>query len=429
MLELLDSYRYFLLDGGRGGGKSQSIARFLETLGDRYSLRIVCGREIQNSINESVYSIMTDLISSYNLNYEVFATKLIHRSTGTTINFRGFRELGSVNIQGMEGVDILWIDESQSITKTTLDVLIPTIRKQNAKVFFSMNRHVHDDPVYEFCRNKPSCLHLTINYNENKHCTQALIAEAEECRLKSEADYRHIWLGEPLTQSEDAVFGHDELESLKSIDFMMRDGYGLRIGGFDVARYGDDKCACVVIQQMGSLNWEVVHAVEWDHKDLAYTTGRILSEAQEHNCTAAVIDEDGIGAAPFDFLNRGRGLEQFIGFRNLPLSFAQDKFYGNIRTRECYKLKDLVRKRYIKIVEPPLLKELEHAFRYTYDNYQRRILVTKERMRKDGIKSPNLADALIMACSQIGAINYKTMKQYTTQPSYSREDNILSIVR
>jgi len=129
-----DSYRYFLLEGGRGGGKSQSIGRFILYLCEHYSLRIVCGRETQNSINESVYSLLVDLIRANNLAFNVFSTKIVHKISGTTINFRGFREQGAFNIQGLEGVDIVWIDEAQAITKQTLDVLIPTIRKDKAKI-------------------------------------------------------------------------------------------------------------------------------------------------------------------------------------------------------------------------------------------------------------------------------------------------------
>ena len=120
-----DKYRYFLIEGGRGGGKSQAVARFILYLSEQYNLRIVCGREIQNSIKESVYSLFTDLIQQYNLNNIVLAKSIINRRTKSEINFRGFREQGAFNIQGMEAIDVVWIDESQALTKQTLDVLIP----------------------------------------------------------------------------------------------------------------------------------------------------------------------------------------------------------------------------------------------------------------------------------------------------------------
>jgi len=427
IFEKFDEHRYFLGEGGRGAGKSHAIARFLLYLGDRYNLRIVCGREIQNSIAESVYSLLADLIAQYQLPYKIFATKIEHLTKGTTIHFRGFREQGKFNIQGMEGIDCLWIDEAQAITKETLDVLIPTIRKDDARIFFSMNRHVHDDPVFKFCEGRKDCLHININYFENPFCTQALKNEAEECKKRSMSDYNHIWLGLPLASSEDAVFTHDELMDCKKVDFRLRDGYGLRIGGFDVARYGDDKCAVVTLQQMGALNWEAIHTDQWDHRDLSYTTGRILQESNEQRMDRSIIDEDGIGSAPLDMLNKGRGLDNFTGFRNLPLNIKDDSYYANVRTRDTYKLKELIRKGHIRITDDALLSELEHAFRYTFDNYQRRILISKEVMKnKHKVKSPNLADSCVMAVSLIGTINYKQQQQYNRQPQYCKEDNILA---
>ena len=135
-----NDFRYVLLDGGRGGGKSQAIARFLLYLAEQSTIRICCGRETQNSIDESVHTILKDIIVQYELNFEVFANKILHKKTKSTFIFKGFREQGAVNIKGLEGVDILWIDESQAVTKHTLDVIIPTIRKEKAKIFFSMNR-------------------------------------------------------------------------------------------------------------------------------------------------------------------------------------------------------------------------------------------------------------------------------------------------
>lgn len=426
VITYINDYRYFLLEGGRGGGKSQSVARLILYLCDKYDLRVVCGREIQNSIQESVYSLMADLIKKYNLYYEVFSTKIVHKLTGSTINFRGFREQGSFNIQGMEGIDITWIDEAQAITKQTLDVLIPTIRKNRARIFFTMNRHINDDPVFENFAHRKDCLHIHIDYHENKHCTEALKNEADECKIKSMDDYNHIWLGYPLEKSEDILFGHDEVWETKQKHHPIRESYGLRIGGFDIARFGDDKCACVVLQQMGALHWETVRVEQWDHKDLNYTTGRILQISNDEKLSKAVIDEDGIGAGPLDTLAKGRGLDYFLGFRNTKLSYADDEFYGNNRSKNAYKLKDMILKGYICITDDDLIKELL-TLRYTFDNYQRRILVSKDKMKKNGVKSPNIADALIMAVSVIGQIKYDQEHMYRSVPKYSPEENLFKI--
>uniref|UniRef100_A0A6M3JYZ8 Putative terminase n=1 Tax=viral metagenome TaxID=1070528 RepID=A0A6M3JYZ8_9ZZZZ len=420
----INDYRYFLLEGGRGGGKSQAVGRFILYLAEKYNLRIVCGREIQNSISESVYSLLTDLITKYKLYFEVMATKITSLKSNTVINFRGFREQGAFNIQGMEGVDIVWIDEAQAITKDTLDVLIPTIRKDNAKIFFTMNRFVHNDPVFATFADRKDCLHIHINYDENPFCTKALINEAQECKLKSESDYNHIWLGEPLRLTEDCLFSHEETESTKKVDFSLKEGYGLRIGAYDIARYGDDKCAVVILQQMGALHWEEVYVDQWDHKDLNYTTGRILMTSNEQRDNKSIIDEDGIGGGPLDTLNKGRGIDRFVGFRNPTLSYADNKFYGNNRTANIYKVKDMILKGHLKLKTQELLNQLETAFRFTFDHYQRRILIPKDVMRnKYKIKSPNLADCLLMAVSLIGEVKQKQDSGYNLQPAYYSAGN------
>ena len=135
----INDYNYFLIEGGRGGGKSQSIARIILWIAEQRKVRICCGRETQAPISDSVHKIFNDLIENYNLNLSVKSNKIIHNLSGSSIIFKGFKEQGRVNIKGLEGIDILWIDEAQAISKSTLDIIVPTIRKKNSIVIFTMN--------------------------------------------------------------------------------------------------------------------------------------------------------------------------------------------------------------------------------------------------------------------------------------------------
>ena len=425
--DVFNQYNYFLIKGGRGGGKSQTVGRLILYLAERYKLRIVCGRETQNSINESVYSLLADLIREYQLNFEIQASKIMSRASGTEINFRGFREQGRFNIQGMEGIDIVWIDESQALTKQTLDVLIPTVRKPKSKVIFTMNPHVFNDPVITIFQKRADCLVLDINYDENKHCTTKLIKEAEECKKLSMSDYEHIWLGKPLDQGDDALYSLEDFENGKRNAHHLAAGYGIRVGGFDIARYGDDKCACVVYQQMGALHWEEIFSDEWDHKDLNYTTGRILMITNEQGLDMAAIDEDGMGAGPLDTLTKGRNIDLFTGFRNPAISYQDNKSFGNNRTVSAYKKKDMLVKGWLNVKTQKIIDE-SLTVKYTFDNNQRRILISKEKMRKDGVKSPNLFDASIMAVSLIGHVKQKQERQYEpNNPQYAVDDNLFRL--
>lgn len=428
VIEKFNDYRYFLLEGGRGGGKTNAIGRFILYLANRYNVRTVCGRETQNTITESVYALMADLIRKYQLKFEILSSSIKHIEKDSPISFRGFRQQGAFNIQGMEAVDILWIDEAQAITKNTLDVLIPTIRKDSAKVFFSMNRHVTNDPVYVFLKDRDDCLHIKINFDENTFCPEILKKEAAICKKLSEKDYKHIWMGEPLDQSEDAVFSLSEILHAKNNPHLLAQGYGHRVAGFDIARYGDDKSAVVVLQQMGALHWEEVFVDEWDHRDLNYTAGRILQICNEQKIDLAAIDEDGIGAGPFDSLSKGRGLDYFVGFRNPSIGYQDNSSFGNPRTINAYKARDLFTKGHLCVKDQRLIDELQ-TIKYSFDHNQRRLLVSKDKMRKDGFKSPNLADSLIMAVSLIGQVKQAQDRQYEKRlmPSYGQEENLLTI--
>ncbi len=193
----------------------------------------------------------------------------------------------------------------------------------------------------------------------------------------------------------------------------------MRLAGFDIARYGDDKCVAAVLQQQGLFNWELIHVEQGDKKDLNYTTGRVLTIATEQKAVQSIIDEDGIGAGPLDTLRQGRGLESFVGFRNPPIAYKKNQFYVNHRTVNTYKMKDMLRKGFLRISDEDTVEELL-TMRYTFDNYQRKVLISKEKMRSKGIKSPNKADAVIMAVSLIGRT--RTKKDYANLPRQSESE-------
>ena len=245
---------------------------------------------------------------------------------------------------------------------------------------------------------------------------------------KSQEDYNHIWLGLPLDKTEDSVFTHTELDEAKKAIYPRRPTYDYKIAGFDIARYGDDKCACVIIQQNGVLHWEVVYVDQWDHKDLNYTTGRIFTTAAEQRVDKCIIDEDGMGAGPLDTLIAKMKKDAITGFRNPVLGYDKDRFYGNPRTANTYLLKDMFLKGHLHVTDEGLLEELG-TLRYEYDHNQRRILISKEKMKKQGVKSPNMADALIMAVSLIDEFTKKQENYYGAIRDRKRHqsDNLFEI--
>ena len=129
VLTEFNNYKIFIIEGGRGSAKSHTVGRLLLYIGEKRQARIFCGREIQATIEESVYTLLVDLISKFSMGYKNTKAKLRSLVSGTTFLFKGFRERGAINIKGIEGADIVWVDEAQALTKPVLDNLLPTLRR------------------------------------------------------------------------------------------------------------------------------------------------------------------------------------------------------------------------------------------------------------------------------------------------------------
>ena len=402
-----NKYALFLLEGGRGSGKSHSVARFLLYLGEQRKLRIFCGREIQANIEESVYTLLKDLIEEYDLAYTIMAKKIIHKWSGTEFRFKGFREQGNVSVKGLEGVDILWIDEAQSITKPTLDIIMPTMRKEEIAVFFTMNRFLREDAVPEYCIGRPECLHISINFNENPHCPLSLKNQAETCRLKSERDYRHIWLGEPLQQADDYLFNFDKLHaSLKRLPFGETFGRQ-RVLGIDFAAQGNDLCVASILDRMSNQHWSLVERFPWDQPDTMISVGKIVAMIGDFKPDVTIIDIGGMGKPVFDRLQ-----EVFAGTNVVIVAFdggstkgIDTKAYANIRAASYYTTKEWFENGFLCISEKDkeVIKEMEHI-KMKYRSNGVRVIQSKQDMKKERGYSPDNADSLNMAVW--GAVHY-----------------------
>lgn len=195
---LFQPKRYKVLHGGRGGAKSWGVARALLILGANKPLRILCAREFQNSMDQSVHKLLSDQIMAMGLDshYEIQKT-LIKGKNGTEFSFEGLRN-NIKSIKSFEGADICWVEEAQSVTKQSWDTLIPTIRKAGSEIWITFNPELEEDETYKrFVLSPPADSWIQqINFNDNPWFPDVLRAEMEETRKRSEGEYRHIWLGE-----------------------------------------------------------------------------------------------------------------------------------------------------------------------------------------------------------------------------------------
>lgn len=201
----LGKYRYKCAYGGRGGGKSWSIARVLITLAASQELRVLCAREIQNSIKESVHKLLVDQIDSLKLNhlFSITDTKITSKA-GSEFIFSGIRS-NITKIKSMEGIDICWIEEAEKVSKASWEVLIPTIRKPQSEIWLSFNPNEITDPTYEkfILNTPPETLLININWNDNPWFPASLRKEKDYLYRVSPDDAAHIWGGQ-CKQNSDA---------------------------------------------------------------------------------------------------------------------------------------------------------------------------------------------------------------------------------
>lgn len=206
--ELFEDHRYYVYYGGRGSAKSHSIARYLIIASLNQQLKIICTREIQSSILESVHALLKGLIYKYKLDkwFDVKLTEIMCYN-GSQFIFKGL----SHNIEAVkstEGVDICWIEEADKVSQGSWDILLPTIRKPNSKFIISFNPTHDDDPVYQMfiIKKQPNSIVRKVNYSDNPHFPDVLMQELLHLRGTDYERYLHVWEGELRTVSDAQIF-------------------------------------------------------------------------------------------------------------------------------------------------------------------------------------------------------------------------------
>jgi phage terminase large subunit len=213
---LQEKIRYKGAYGGRGSAKSWSIAKALLVKGVSASTRILCGRELQKSIKDSVHQLLCDQISELNLGYYYTVTeKSIKSKNGTSFGFIGLKH-NALEIKSHEGADIAWIEEAQAVSKKSWDILIPTIRKPDSEIWLSFNPELEDDETYQrFVVNPPKQSRIVpMNWRDNPWFPEVLRMEMEEKKERNYDDYLHIWEGHPKHVLDGAIFA-EELRKAK----------------------------------------------------------------------------------------------------------------------------------------------------------------------------------------------------------------------
>ena len=432
---LIQKARYKVLYGGRGSGKSYFLAELAVEVARRIGTVILCAREFQGSLDDSVYQLLIETIDrlGYADEFDILKSTVTHKGTGAKFVFYGIKN-NVTKIKSIQGVGVCWVEEAEAVTKNSWDVLIPSIRgDKNAEIWISFNpKNILDDTYQRFIVHPPKdSIVLKANYDINPHFADTpLLADMLECKERDEDLYRHIWLGEPVADSELAIIKPSWIEA--AIDAHEKLGFsaaGRRILGFDVADEGDDANATVL--RHGSV---VTDMHQWRGQDVIYSADKVYLYAQEQNIDRIVYDNIGVGAGVKAQFRRKNGKVQTLGFNAGGAVFKPEAAYtdgkknkdmfANIKAQAWWMVRDRFYKTWRAVhhgdsyPEDQLislsssLHELEYLTaelsrpQVDYDQNGRVKAESKKDMKKRGIPSPNRADALVMAFAPVqGGLN------------------------
>jgi len=200
--------RYAVIYGGRSSSKSWSVAVYVILRAYKSKIRILCCREFQVSISKSSRQLLVDTINRMGLSsFFKITDNSIKGNNGSEIIFTGlYNNLDSV--KSTENIDLAWIEESQSVSRRSIEVLTPTVRAIGSQLIFTLNREQEEDVITADFINKEreDTLKIEINYLDNPFCPQVMIDEANLCMESSTDDYNHIWLGQCVKHSDAQVF-------------------------------------------------------------------------------------------------------------------------------------------------------------------------------------------------------------------------------
>lgn len=459
--------RYKVLYGGRASSKSHDAAGYAVYLAASYTVKILCARQFQNRISESVYTLIKDKInaSPFRHEFEILKTSIRHKITGSEFLFYGIAR-NLEEIKSTEGVDILWLEEAHYLNEEQWKVIEPTIRKDGSQVWLIFNPNEYTDFIYQnFVVNPPSdTVCREINWQENPFLARTMLKVIYEYYRREPESALHVYGGQPKMGADKsiiplkyilaAVDAHKDVykwelpedipNGLERMQWCLqhpesrvlkRKGWepsGTRTVGFDVADDGEDKNATV--DTHGNV---VMYADEWKglEDELLKSSTRVYNYAVSVNANI-VWDSIGVGAfvgskfkdlndqnnrhVRYEPFNAGGAVEDPKGvYMRFPhVDITNGEHFSNIKAQKWDEVAQRFRKTY-EYVELGVIHPVEELISLNSETLGKEILKkiqmelaaphkdidrmgkfkveSKDDLRARGIKSPNIADAMIMS--------------------------------
>lgn len=263
--------RYKVAHGGRGSGKSWSVARLLIARAASEPIRVLCARETQKSIQESVHKLLKDQIAAMGLDvhFEVQETRILGVN-GSEFSFAGIRQQGVTNLKSFEGVDVCWVEEAQVVTKRSWDVLIPTIRKPGSEIWITFNPELDTDETYSrFVTFPPDeALVVACNWSDNPWFPAELDKERRDWLKRDPEGYKTVWGGQCRPAVEGAIYAA-EIAAMQADGRLCNAPYDPLLKVHTVWDLGwNDSMSILLAQRSGSGELRVIDYIEDSHRTL-----------------------------------------------------------------------------------------------------------------------------------------------------------------
>lgn len=385
-----DKWRYLIYYGGRGSGKSYNVAESLILLGRERKLRILCTREVQNTIKDSVHKLLCDIIEKYGFSdYKTTKDSIINSKTGTEFIFKGLRH-NIAEIKSTEGIDVCWVEEGQGVSKESWEILTPTIRKPKSRIIVTLNRLNENDPVWvKFCIKPSSYTYISkVNYDVMEKYglfPDVLKLEMEADKESNPTLYAWKWLGEPLGQSDKAIISKTAI--MEAMEREADEEGAIEIG-VDVARLGSDRTVFKKRKGMQIKGTKIL---------TKRRTNEVCDElevfASFNKNIVIKIDDTGVGGGVTDqMLARG--------YNVIAINFGEKakdpNKYPNLISEAWFEFSELINQIGLNGYDSDLLTELSNR-EWSMDSKGRRAVESKDSYKKRGFRSPDLADSLMLA--------------------------------
>jgi phage terminase large subunit len=426
-----------VLYGGRSSSKSWDAAGIAVQFARMCKIRILCTRQFQNKITESVYTLIKIQIERFGLQdeFDITNNSIKHKITGSEFLFYGlWRHIDE--IKSLESIDILWVEEAHNLTETQWEILEPTIRKEGSQCWIIFNPRFATDFVYKrFVVNPPpDTVVQLINYTENPFLSKTILKVIAAKKAEDEEEYQHVYKGVPRDSDDKVVIKRSwimaSIDAHKNVKVVPTRGEwrGVGVTGYDVADDGSDTNATTCMD--GSV---CIALDEWkaNTDELMKSSKRAHGVALINGSTWLGYDSIGVGAGTGSNLNE-------IGFRrhyrfNAGSSVSDpDKkykdtklnnkdYFENLKAQSWWRVAERFRNTFLAVNEGyqfavedmisidaeainskllnKLIDEMATPFR-SFSKAGRVMVESKDDLKKRDVVSPNIADSFIIANSK-----------------------------